>query len=149
VLRDVNKNCISTPTLLRKELVLQFGVNLVSSGEDFTIGYYKGSCKLSVCSPADIEECGQRGECNTWCNGAKQTRKDTDSDEDVLPPSRKKSKRLDEKKINKWKSSHRLYEKNMLTTLPRSNTAEMLDVGTHKYICDILHLVYQLHNLWL
>jgi len=29
-----------------------------------------------------------------WCNGAKQIRNDTDSDEDVLPPSRKKNKRL-------------------------------------------------------
>jgi len=59
----------------------------VSSEEDFTVGYYKGSCKLSVCSSADIEEVWKNvvkgGSVTLWCNGAKQTRNDTDSDEDV------------------------------------------------------------------
>jgi len=56
------------------------------------------------------------------------------------------------KKIEEWKSLHRLYEKNMLTTSPRFNTdcawTEMLNVGTHKYACDLLHLVHN-YNLWL
>jgi len=41
-----------------------------------------------------------------WCNGAKQTRNDTDIDEDVLPPSRKKNKRLSalDEKIEDWKA---------------------------------------------
>jgi len=81
--------------------------------------YYKDSCKSSVCSPADTEEVWKnvvKGESvKLWCNGAKQTRNDTDSDDDVLPPSRKTKKRLsalDEKK-DKWKSLHRLYEKQL------------------------------------
>jgi len=49
ILGDINKNHISTPTLRHEEL-------LVSSDQDFTVGYYKGCYKLNVCSPADIEE---------------------------------------------------------------------------------------------
>jgi len=41
VLRDVNRNCISTPTLLRKELIQQFGVNLVSSEKTLQLAITK------------------------------------------------------------------------------------------------------------
>jgi len=94
VLRDVSKDHISTPTLLCKELVQQFG----ASAKDFAVGYCRGCCKLSICSPADIEEvwkCACKGENITlWCNGPKQTRIEigSDSDED-LPKQRKKQNR--------------------------------------------------------
>ena len=91
VLRDVLKDCISTPTLLCKEFIQQFGESLISSDQDFAVGHYKGCCKLSICSLADIEEVWKnslKGESITlWCNGPKQTRNqnNSESDEDALP----------------------------------------------------------------
>jgi len=120
----------------------------VSSEQDFAVGYYKGSCKLSICSHADIEEVWKnvvKGESVTlWCNGPKKTRNenDTDSDEDVLPPNRKKHKRLsalDEKNRRVQKLASSLREKHIdkFTKIQYRLWAEMLDVGTHKYVCDV------------
>ena len=140
VLREVSKGHISTPTLLRKELVQQFGESLVSTAQDFAVGYYRGCCKLSTCSPADIEEvwkCACKGENITlWCNGPKQTRIEigSDSDEDV-PKQRKKQKRcaLDEKnrRVEKLASSLREKHGDTFTKIQYRSWAEMVDVGTH------------------
>ena len=144
VLREVSKDRISTPTLLRKELIQQFGESLVSSAQDFAVGYYRGCCKLSICSPADIEEvwkCACKGENITlWCNGPKQTRIEigSDSDEDVVPKQRKKQKRcaLDEKnrRVKKLASSLREKHGDTFTKIQYRLWAEMVDVGTHKYV---------------
>ena len=65
----------------------------MASEQDFAVGYYKGSCKLSICLHADIEEVWKnvvKGESVTlWCNGPKKTR-----NEDVLPLNQKKHKTL-------------------------------------------------------
>jgi len=148
VLRDVSKDHISTPTLLRKELLQQFGESLVSSAEDFAVGYYRGCCKLSICSPADTEEvwkCACKGENITlWCNGPKQTRIEIGSDsEEDLPKQRKRQKRcaLDEKnrRVEKLASSLREKHGDTFTKIQYRLWAEMVDVGTHKYVYDLFN----------
>jgi len=146
VLRNVSKDHVSTPTLLRKELLQQFGESLVSSAEDFAVGYYRGCCKLSICFPADTEEvwkCACKGENITlWCNGPKQTRIEIGSDsEEDLPKQRKRQKRcaLDEKnrRVEKLASSLREKHGDTFTKIQYRLWAEMVDVGTHKYVYDV------------
>ena len=145
--REVSKDCITTPTLLCKELLQQFGESLVSSAQDFAVGYYRGCCKLSLCSPADIEKAWKsackRENVTLWCNGPKQTRIEigSDGDEDVVPKQRKKQKRsaLDEKnrRVEKFASSLREKHGDTFTKILSRLWAKMVDVETHKYICDV------------
>ena len=118
MLRDVLKDRNSTPTLLRKEFIQQLE-SLVSSDQDLAVGHYKGYCKLSICSLADIKEVWKnslKGESITlWCNGPKQTKNqnDSESEEDALP-HQKKHKRLsalDEKNRTVEKLSSSIQEK--------------------------------------
>ena len=146
VLRKVLKDAISTPMLLRKELLRQFGENLISTDSDCTVGYIKGGCKLTICSSADVDEVwksGLKGENVTlWCYAPrhKNASDDSDSDEDVTKPSHQKKRRkltvLEEKnkRVESTISSLREKHGNRFTTIQYRLWGEMIDVGTHKYI---------------
>ena len=144
VLREVRKDSITTPALLRKELTRQFGVN-VSTEPDFTIGYIKSGCKLAICSTADMEEVWKsrtKGDNVTlWCYGPryKNGSDESDSDEGTRSSSKKKRRKttaLEEKSKRVESTVSSLKEKHgsKFTTIQYRLWGEMIDVGTHKYV---------------
>ena len=133
VLRNVTKYSISTPPLLRKELLQQFGDRLVSRKQDFAVGFMKNSSKVSIRSSADIEDVWQyalKGDQITlWCHGItaskrKNAASDSESDEELFQDTSKQTKKrklsaLEEKseRVEKIVTSLREKHANRFTTI--------------------------------
>ena len=146
VLRDVTKEEISTPMELRKEIYKQFGAELVSSTLDFSVGYIKGNSKVTVRSPADVDDVWNmvtsKGETvNLWCD--RVTKRDEESSENeseqedctVRPKSKKKKLSALEKKNERVESLvEKLRKKHSgkFTTLQFRLWAEVVDGGSWK-----------------
>ena len=122
----------------------QFGATLVSIDPDCSIGYLKGGNKLTIYSSADIEEVwnsAMKGQNVTlWCFAPKQHEHSSDSDDTMLPQKkrRKKLSSLKEKNKRVELTISRLQEKHGTgyTNIQYRLWGEMVDVGTHKEVCD-------------
>ena len=146
VLRDVTKEAVSTPLDLRKELYKQFGAELVSSTLDFSVGYIKGNSKVTIHSPADVDDVWNmitsKGEAvNLWCDRvAKRDEESSENDseqEDCImrPKSKKKKLSALEKKNERVESLvEKLRKKHngKFTTLQLRLWAEVVDGGSWK-----------------
>ena len=55
-MRGVTKSAVSTPQQLKKELLKQFGADLISCDLKFSVGYMKGNSKVSIVSSADMND---------------------------------------------------------------------------------------------
>ena len=151
VLRNVTKDSISTPPLLRKELLHQFGDRLVSRKQEFAVGFMKNSSKVSIRSSADIEDVWQYAlkddQITLWCHGITASKRkneasDSESDEELFQDTSKQTKKkrklsaLEEKneRVEKIVTSLREKHANRFTTIQFRLWAEMVDVGTHRFV---------------
>lgn len=146
VLRDVTKEAVSTPMELRKEIYMQFGAELVSSTLDFSVGYIKGNSKVTIHSPADVDDVWNiitsKGEAvNLWCD--RVTKRDEESSENEseqedcavrLKSKKKKLSALEKKNerieilVEKLRKKHN----GKFTTLQLRLWAEVVDGGSWK-----------------
>ena len=131
---------------LRKEIYKQFGAELVSSTLDFSVGYIKGNSKVTIRSPADVEDVWNmitsKGETvNLWYD--RVTKRDEESSENeseqedctVRPKSKKKKLSALEKKNERVESLvEKLRKKHSgkFTTLQFRLWAEVVDGGSWK-----------------
>ena len=145
VLRDVTKETVSTPMDLRKELYKQFGAELVSSTLDFSVGYVKGNSKVTIHSPADVDDVWSmitsKGEAiNLWCD--RVAKRDEESSENeseqencaIRPKSKKKKLSALEKNKHVESLVEKLCKKHSgkFTTLQLRLWAEVVDEGSWK-----------------
>ena len=116
MLRNVDKESVSSPLNLRKEIWNQFGSEVVSSDLNFAVGYMKGNSKLSIISAADVDDAWdsvKKGESvSLWCNKVRVWSKrkaddsecncdsDDSSDVDITYHKSKKRKKHKKKKQN-------------------------------------------------
>ncbi len=150
VLRNIGSHSISTPMCLKKEILTQFGSDLVSHKLDFPVGYMKGGTKLSIRTASDVQDVWmyvRNGDnVSLWCSGVHSlSQKDQSSSgsesEDTSfsrrKPKRKKRKRvsaLDEKnkRVEEIVTNLRQKHGTQYTTIQYRLWGEMVDVGTHK-----------------
>ena len=137
---------MNTPLQLRKEILKQFGEDLVSSDFNFSVGYIKGSTKLSIRSCEDIEDIWSsvsRGENVTlWCDKVRDSIDDASGSDSDDPDITRKSKGNKKQKMSALEAKNEriegivasLREKHATayTTIQYRLWAEMVDVGTHK-----------------
>ena len=158
VLRKVVKESFRTPEELKRELLHQLGSEIVSENHSF--GFMKGVSKVTIHSRADIEEVWKsvsRGDSVTlWCHGAEQDAvSDSEEErEDVGNGKKRGSKRrkvslLEEKnnRVEKLVSTLREKHETKFSTIQYRLWAEMIDVGTHRYIS--LYLIVKKWNLYI
>ena len=147
ILRNVTKDKVTSPQLLRKELLHQFSDKIVSPKLNFSVGFIKSGAKVTIQSSTDINDvwqCALRGENITlWCVGIRSGTHDESSDsvesdsENVEPTSkRKKLSYIDEKTkhIGNLVTTLKTKHGNQFTTIQYRLWAEMLDVGTYRFV---------------
>ena len=85
-----------TPLQLRKEILKEFGEDLVSPDCNFSVGYIKGSTKLSIRLCDDIEDIWlsvSRAENVTlWCDKVRDSIDDASGSDSDDPDTTRKSK---------------------------------------------------------
>ena len=103
ILRDIMKEEVKSPGQLRAELFRQFGGDLLSEDLNFAVGYINGNAKVTIRSPADIDDVW-RLSCSTskeegivlWCEKTKKRSyisSDNESDEESERPKRRSKKK--------------------------------------------------------
>lgn len=108
VLRGVSGSTITTPMHLKKEILKQFGSELVPGDLDFPIGYTKSGTKVWIRTDSDVADVWSflrnNEAVSLWCHGVSEVSKHqkgyssaSDSDSDDSRSYKKKSKRKKKK----------------------------------------------------
>ena len=116
----------------------QFGSH-VAKKRLFSVGYMKGSMKVSIRIPADMSDVGQhvsRGEnVIMWCEGVEHC-DGSDSEEEIhnRRKKRKKVSALEEKnkRIEEMVRNLRKKHNDRYTSIQYRLWSEMIDIGTHR-----------------
>lgn len=150
VMRDLSCETISTPSKLIKEIAEQFG-ELVPSDLKFPVGYFKGTTKVWIRSENDIQDVWSfinKGEnVSLWCHGVSESSRmvevvSSENEEDYCAKKPKRKRRR--KSTISWKEKNDNVEElvtelrqkhgDRFTTIQYRLWAEMVDVGTYKYV---------------
>lgn len=113
----------------------QFGSH-VAKKRLFSVGYMKGSMKVSIRIPADMSDVGQhvsRGEnMIMWCEGVEHC--DSSDSEEEIHNRRKKRKKVSALEENVLKKLSEIFARSTTIGTLQFNRlwSEMIDIGTHR-----------------
>ena len=163
MLRYVSKDSVNSLLEIKREMLKQFGSEVVSSDLEFAVGYMKGNSKVSIISSVDMDEVWasvEKGDSvSLWCEKVRMRSKrkakddsgsnsdsDDSSDADASSHKTKKKKKRRKKKqklsameernerIENIISSLREKHGDKFTMIQYRMWSELMDNGKHRLV---------------